>query len=304
MADERPSDADLYDAYVYLLGRALVVRQEVADLSEDGIEYNLIKYNPVGSANFVNPNLDVAYLEAWIAVDEGTLAKLSVPKVEGRYYTAQLLDEWGEVIANINEREFPHTPYGDFALHAPGAARQAGEGIPVELHSKKAKLLARVEIGSDPEGALVLQRAFVLASSGSPQIDPPPPLPAFTNADLLGAELFEQSQQLLASAPEPTTSLQPMKSRVESIAGYVATGEAARLDVDSRIKDHVVAKVQQESATGVNPFENGWLLVNTAGRYGDHYHARTAANLLGIWANVPEEAKAPQSGLSDSGGRI
>ena len=24
-------------------------------------------------------------------------------------------------------------------------------------------------------------------------------------------------------------------------------------------------------------------------RYGDHYHARTAANLLGIWANVPEE---------------
>ena len=48
------------DAYVYLLGRALVIRQEQMDLSEDGIDYNVIKYNPLGSADFVNPNLDVA----------------------------------------------------------------------------------------------------------------------------------------------------------------------------------------------------------------------------------------------------
>jgi hypothetical protein len=27
-----------------------------------------------------------------------------VPQITGRYYTAQLLDEWGEVIVNINDR--------------------------------------------------------------------------------------------------------------------------------------------------------------------------------------------------------
>jgi hypothetical protein len=60
------------DAYVYLLGRAIVIRQEQTDLKEPGIAYNVIKYNPAGSADFVNPNLDVAYLEAWIAVDDKT----------------------------------------------------------------------------------------------------------------------------------------------------------------------------------------------------------------------------------------
>ena len=57
----------------------------------------MIKYNPLGSADFVNPNLDVAYLEAWFAVDDKTPVILEVPKIEGRYYTAQILDEWGEV---------------------------------------------------------------------------------------------------------------------------------------------------------------------------------------------------------------
>jgi len=102
------------DAYVYLLGRAIVIRQEQTDLKEPGIAYNVIKYNPAGSADFVNPNLDVAYLEAWIAVDDKTPVVLEVPEVKGRYYTAQILDEWGEVIVNINERNFPSHPFGKY----------------------------------------------------------------------------------------------------------------------------------------------------------------------------------------------
>ena len=37
------------DAYVYLLGRLLVIRQEQIDVAEDGIDYNVIKTNPYGS---------------------------------------------------------------------------------------------------------------------------------------------------------------------------------------------------------------------------------------------------------------
>ena len=107
------------DAYVYLLGRALVVRQETTDMQEEGVDYNVIKYNPLGSADFVNPNLDVAYLEAWIGVDDTTAVILEVPKVQGRYYTAQFCDEWGEVITNINERNYPLNPSGKFAFVSP-----------------------------------------------------------------------------------------------------------------------------------------------------------------------------------------
>jgi hypothetical protein len=111
-----PDDKILSDAYAYLLGRALTIRQEHIDRRGDGFAYNATKYNPLGSAEFVNPNFDVAYFEAWFAVDDRTPALLEIPEIKGRYYTAQILDEWGEVIVNINERIFPSKPYGKFAL--------------------------------------------------------------------------------------------------------------------------------------------------------------------------------------------
>ncbi|MGB5199665.1 MAG: hypothetical protein WBN68_00140 [Sedimenticolaceae bacterium] len=50
MAGTVPARADitaevLSDTYVYLLSRALVVRQEQTDLAEDGIDHNVVKYN-------------------------------------------------------------------------------------------------------------------------------------------------------------------------------------------------------------------------------------------------------------------
>ena len=103
----KPDEKTLADAYTYLMGRALVIRQEHMDRRGDGLAFNAIKYNPLGSADFVNPNFDVAYFEAWFAVDDRTPVFLEIPEIKDRYYTAQILDEWGEVIVNINERTFP-----------------------------------------------------------------------------------------------------------------------------------------------------------------------------------------------------
>ena len=116
----KPDEKTVSDAYTYLLGRTLVIRQEHTDRRGAGFAYNTIKYNPLGSADFVNPNFDVAYFEAWFAVDDRTPVLLEIPEIEDRYYTAQILDEWGEVIVNINERTFPSKPYGKFALVKPG----------------------------------------------------------------------------------------------------------------------------------------------------------------------------------------
>jgi hypothetical protein len=68
------------DAYLYLLGRALVIRQEQIDMADPNIGYNDIQYNELGSAEFVNPNFDVAYLEAWIAPDEDQPVHLEIPR--------------------------------------------------------------------------------------------------------------------------------------------------------------------------------------------------------------------------------
>ena len=111
------------DTYIHVLGRYLVIRQERIDLAEKDVDYNVIKFNELGKAEFVNPNLDVAYLEAWFAVDETTPVLLEVPKVEGRYYTAQIVDEWADILYNINERNFPNRPYGRFSLCVTGSKR-------------------------------------------------------------------------------------------------------------------------------------------------------------------------------------
>lgn len=68
------------------------MRQEHLDIAAQG-GYNVAFHNRLGSADFVNPNLGVANTEAWIAVDDDTPVVLEIPKVEGRYYTAQILDE-------------------------------------------------------------------------------------------------------------------------------------------------------------------------------------------------------------------
>ena len=159
------------EAWVYLFGRYLVMRQEAVDLAEDGIDYNVLKHNPAvvvgsGSASaptFVNPNLDVVYSEAWIAVDATTPAILEIPEVPtGRYYTAQIVDEWAEITHNINERNFPDRPHGRYAICLAGSSPEfPSDCLRVDIPSTKAKLLTRVQLGDDVEGAVALQHQFL-----------------------------------------------------------------------------------------------------------------------------------------------
>jgi hypothetical protein len=114
------SDQEISDAYIYLLGRLLVARQQQLDFQEE-FKWNEILHRKPGAVDWPNPNLDVAYSEAWVAVDENSCTIVSVPKIEGRSYTVQVLNGWGETLANINERVFPRYPYGDFAVCLQGA---------------------------------------------------------------------------------------------------------------------------------------------------------------------------------------
>ncbi len=277
-------------AYLYLLGRALVLRQEHADQAGEGFAYNRIKYNPPGSAEFVNPNFDVAYLEAWIAVDESTPALLSVPEITGRYYTAQILDEWGEVIANINERTFPSQPYGAYALVAPGWHGELPAGAArIELHSRKAKLLGRVELKDDPEGAVRLQKAFDLRSLGSPRILDSPALPAFDNKDLPGVEIFDDIDVRIDSAFDVSPVAAQMQQQARAVAAYAASSPQARAAVDQLLREHVAPSFIEYAFTKSAPYRNHWVGGSPTGNYGGNYLLRSVVNYAGIWANTRDE---------------
>jgi hypothetical protein len=285
----KPDEKTIADAYIYLLGRALVIRQEHMDHAAPGFAYNTIKYNPIGSADWVNPNLDTAYLEAWFAVDEDTPVIFEVPEIKGRYYTAQILDEWGEVIANINERVFPSKPFGKFALMYPNSTA----GIPsdaarIELHSSKAKLLGRVEIKGDKDEALKLQHAFKAKALGTPKVKPPPAIPMFDNKALMGVEIFDDVDTKLSSALDVAPNAAPMQQKVRAVAAYVASNQQARAAVDAQIRK-IVPEFIEYTFTKSAPYRNHWVGGSPTGNYGADYRLRTVANYAGIWANTPDE---------------
>jgi hypothetical protein len=285
----KPDEKTLADAYTYLLGRALVIRQEHMDRRGDGFAFNTIKYNPLGSADFVNPNFDVAYLEAWLAVDDRTPVLLEIPEIKNRYYTAQILDEWGEVIVNINERTFPSKPYGKFALVKPGFAGSIPvDAARIELHSSKAKLLGRVEIKGDPEGAVQLQHQFKAAALGTPLIAPPPAITMFDNADLIGADIFDDIDARLSSALDVAPNAAEMQQKARAVTAYVASGTEARAAIDAELRP-IIAQFKADALTKTAPYRNHWLCANFGGNYGASYPQRTAANYVGIWANSPRE---------------
>jgi len=277
------------DAYVYLLGRAIVIRQEQNDLKETGITYNTIKYNPVGSADFVNPNLDVAYLEAWIAVDDETPVLLEIPEIKDRYYTAQICDEWGDVIVNINERNFPSHPFGKYAFVAPGSkAKVPTDTVRIELHSRKAKMLARIELKTDINGAIKLQKKFKLTALGKPVIEPAVPIPGFGNKELIGVEIFDHVEALLTSALDISPIAAQLQAKVRDIA-FQAKDIQQRKKLDEMIRSQVVPEFLQYAVTNSGVFKNNWLGTLGTGNYGRDYWMRSSANLVGLWANTNDE---------------
>ncbi|MNO10261.1 hypothetical protein D3C81_2340150 [compost metagenome] len=54
------SDADIGDAYIYLLGRLLILRQQRVDFEQDAFQWNQLFHRKRGELNIPNPNLHAA----------------------------------------------------------------------------------------------------------------------------------------------------------------------------------------------------------------------------------------------------
>ncbi|GGF47805.1 DUF1214 domain-containing protein [Echinicola rosea] len=284
------TDEEIIDSYVYLLSRALVVRQEQMDFEGTGLEYNTIKYNEAGKADFVNPNLDVAYMEAWIAVDENTAVILEVPEIKDRYFTVQLLDGWGEVVANINDRNFPAHPYGTFAIKLKGSQVELPEGAyPIDIQNRKVKMLARVELQDDLEGAVALQKQFKVTAVGVPEISPIIGFPKFTNKQLPEHRLFDFAEEFLRTPDTQMPNADSLQAKVNSVSDFVGRSDENAAYADSIIKTRAWPEFIQFATTKAGAFENGWLATLKAGNYYGDYWTRTSANFVGIWANTSKE---------------
>jgi hypothetical protein len=281
------SDADIGDAYLYLLGRLLVLRQEHLDFRDNGFKWNEVIHHEPGGVAWANPNLDVAYSEAWIGIDEHSCTIVEVPKIEGRYYTIQTLNGWGETTANINERNYPQHPYGKFAF----CLKDAQVDLPadtqrIDLPSRKSRSLMRVELGKDPKQAVALQHQIKLYATGKPEIAPAVDIPIFANDKLPGAEALDTAKAVLDSEPDINPGMDGIRHKVDESISLTASDR----DRVQKAIETVAWPKFKASFSKLGTEKNGWNRPSTIGKYGDDWMTRTLVNFAGIWANSNDEA--------------
>src|SRR5262249_41828929 len=283
----RLMDRDIVEAYEYMLGRLLVLRQENRDF-KDGMKWNQIVYRDPGGVDWANPNLDVVYSEAWVGIDEKSCTLIELPEIKNRYYTVQALNGWGETTANINDRNYPKHPFGKFALCLKEAKVTLPKGTQrVNLPSRKSRILMRIELGAHPENAIAFQKKVTMKATGTPQIEPAVVKPDFSNDKLPGVEAFDKTDEILASERDLNPGMIAVQEQARAVAKAAADpGQRARID-------DVIRKQAIPIFLGEIPkmgkATDGWMRPRLIGNYRSDYLMRTIANYAGIWANNSKE---------------
>lgn len=283
-----PGDRDIIQAYHYLLGRLLVIRQEHLDLKE-GVKWNQLVHRAPGGVSWANSDPGVAYSEAWVAVDERSCTIVTLPVIKGRYYTVQVLNGWGETVVNINERTYPKHPAGDFALCMKGGAKAfLPKGTQrIDLPGRKSRVLIRIELGADPAEAVKLQKQITMKPAGSARAEPPVPITVFFNDQLPRVEAFNRVDALLASEPDINPGMSPLQAHARAIAKAARNVEELK-----RIDDVILKRAIPQFMAGLQQIgktRNGWHRPARTGDYGSDYLSRSMANFADIWANGGRE---------------
>lgn len=284
------SDQDIADAYVYLLGRDIVLKQVRIDFEKEGFQWNKLVYRTPGGVAWANPNLDVAYSEAWIAIDENSCALVEIPKITGRYYTWHMLNGWGETILNINERTFPDHPNGKFALCLKGSNPKIPDGaLRIDIPCKISRVLARVELGANIQEAVKLQKQFKLSIQGQPKIEKPIVVPVWEGIKLPGVELFDNATGILASEVDINEGMEPLQTKVKATETLVKSGASGKERVEKAINDLGKPAIFKKTHD-LGMTQNGWTRAEFVGNYHKDYLMRTVVNMIGLWANNNKEA--------------
>ena len=298
------TDQDISDAWIYLLGRLLVLRQQKADLAE-GWTWNTLVHRKPGAVDWPNPNLDVAYSEAWVAVDANSCTLVTVPRITGRYYTVQFLNGWGETVANINERTQPAHPSGEFAVCLQGAdVKLPANTTRIDVPVQHMRVLARVELGDDWNQAIALQHAFAMRATGAPTPPKLPIVPDFDAQHLPGVEAFDDGAAVLDSERDINPGMEGVAAKARAIAEGVKDA-AERARVDKVIREKAQADLAKAAALiGHGTVKGGWVRPAVAGTYDDDWLGRTLVNLGGIWANRLDEVIYYKASMDGAGAQL
>lgn len=262
----------------------------------------------------VRPNADTLYSIVWFDVAKEPLV-LSVPDTGGRYYLLQMLDMWTDVFAAPGSRT-SGTKAGDFALVGPRWNGKLPDGVErLRCPTNIGWIIGRTQTNgkADYENVHRIQDGFKLTplsqrgksytplteSPVDPTVDmkTPPPIQL---AKMSAQTYFEMFAELMKNNP-PHELDWPMVVQLRQI-GIVPGKDFVFSKLDPQTQKALeravgeAGKMIEHRAERSGEFVNGWLIAREGmGNYGTSFLQRANVALIGLGANVPDDAVYPMS---------
>jgi hypothetical protein len=319
------------DAYVYFYPLVTMdVTRRQATNAEAGKTFGRGPMNTFSNApefpaadyrDVVRPNFDTLYSAAWLDLIKEPVI-VSVPDTAGRYYLLPMLDMWTDVFASPGKRT-TGTGVGHFALTPPGWTGELPEGVTrIDAPTPYVWVIGRIQTNGPDDYAAVhtIQDGLTITplsqwgttptpvtATIDPSIDMTTP-PLDTVNGMAGADYFRYAAELMKLHPPHLTD-EPIIAQMQRVLGLTAGESFDPTSADPAVQ----AALEQAPAAGLKrmndklptlaPVVNGWQMnTTTVGVYGTYYLKRAIFTLVGLGANLPEDAIYPLN-LGDSEGQ-
>ena len=279
----------------------------------------------------VSPNVDTLYSIAWLDLGKEPIV-LGLPELGRRHYTMQLLDAWSNVIASPGTRTTGNGK-GAFAIVGPGWRGELPSSVEaIQAPTNMVWIIGRTYTAGkkDYDAVHAIQRQYRLVPLGAwakpgdaaataatapkasnaaaavvpPRSDAAPPV---VQVDKLGAGPFFARLTKLMKANPPTANDEPIVHRLARLG----MEPSAPFDLD-RLPPSIVdaieggvaaarARLHGTTVAALAKPVNGWQMPLDLGRYGTNYGLRAGVALMGLGANLAEDAVYPAADVDATG---
>ena len=314
-------------AEAYLYGYPLVIMEttRIQSAKYIGPENQLRMVRQFPNAQFkevVRPNVDTLYTTAFISMKEGPWA-FEMPANNKRYELMPFMDAWTNVFASPGTRTSGNQG-GTYLLAGPEWNGQVPKGMTLlKSPTDMVWLIGRTQTNGTADFATVHELQNRLRLSKWPQ--PPDSLSASTDSKrdaqpswqvstepsltpvaqmkaLNTTEFFNRLMKLMVSNP-PSPEDAPLLARLAQLE--IKPGQAVHLSGSNALSFSLgrwIANQRVMKALNTKAQDGSWSYPPlNLGRYGTDYNTRAAVAMVGLGANLPEDAVYPNTALDHQG---
>ena len=277
-------------------------------------------FPPADFRDVVRPNFDTLYSVAWLDLTKEPMV-VTAPDTQGRYYMLPMLDMWTDVFACPGKRT-TGTGASRFAVVSPGWQGKLPEDVQrINAPTPFVWIIGRTQTNGtkDYEAVHKVQAGYTITPLSQLGKAPPPvtltidptvdmktaPMTQVNN--MAAVSFFAYAAELLKVNPPHITD-QPIVARMRRIG--IEPGKSFDLGkTDASVKRGLeraapdALKAMREKIPTLARVVNGWQMnTDTMGVYGNFYLKRAIVALVGLGANLPEDAVYPLN-IGDADGK-